>query len=326
MRRVAAFVLVGVGAALLVVALLLRFYIAPALTKAPLDQYTITRAVAPGATYLDLSTPGGAIEQGDLHATRVVKGDAQAGDSDTAVWEVFVGIETTTDDLVTASTDRVAFDRTTSEAENCCAENVNGDSEVRHEGIEYKFPFDAKKQTYQYFDTSLRRATPMEFEAEEELEGVNVYRYVQRIEPTKIDELDVPGELLGRSEPSVPVDRMYSNVRTVWVEPASGVIVKGQERQLSRLVGRDGTGEATITDAVLTFTDETVRQQADTAADARRTLNILQVVGPLSFAVLGVLLFALGLVLARRSAGRGPGRHAGKPEDEPAPALGPSRS
>jgi hypothetical protein len=319
MRRVVGFVLVGLGAALVAIALMLRFFVAPALTKAPLDQYTRTHAEAPGATYLDTSSLS--LKQGDLKATRVVRGDVKAGSEDVAVWEVFVGIETAENSLVTASIDRVAFDRTTSEAVNCCGENVNGDVTVKHQGIEYKFPFGAKKQAYNYFDTSIRRATLMEFAAEEELAGLTVYRYVQRIEPTKIGELDVPGSLLGRPERSVKADRMYSNVRTVWVEPASGVIVKGQERQLSKLQGTDGNGEVTITDAVLTFTEPTVEQQADTAAEARRKLNILEVTGPLSFAVLGVLLFALGLWLIRRTSGRSAaGRHtAGQEEDEPSP-------
>jgi hypothetical protein len=319
MRRVGGLILVGLGAAFVVIAVLLRFYIAPALAKAPLDQYTITRALAPNATYLDLSA-GLKIMHGDLEVTRVVKGDTNAGSSDVAVWEVFVGIETANDSLVSASTDRVAFDRRTSVAVNCCSENVNGDKTVRHQGIEYKFPFHAKKQTYQYFDTSIRKATPMRFEGAEKLHGVPVYRYVQRIEPTKIAELDVPGSLLGRSEPSVTADRMYSNVRTVWVEPASGVIVKGQERQLSTLQGSDGNGKATITDAVLTSTEPTVEQQTDTAADARRTLRVLEFTGVLALAFLGVLLFALGLWLVRRANGRASGRHAAKPEvDEPSP-------
>jgi hypothetical protein len=160
----------------------------------------------------------------------------------------------------------------------------------------------------------------MRFEGAERLHGVPVYRYVQRIEPTKIAELDVPGSLLGRSEPSVTADRMYSNVRTVWVEPASGVIVKGQERQLSTLQGSDGNGKATITDAVLTSTEPTVEQQTDTAADARRTLRMLEFTGVLALAFLGVLLFALGLWLVRRASGRASGRHAAKPEvDEPSP-------
>ena len=44
----------------------------------------------------------------------------------------------------------------------------------------------------------------MVYKASEKVDGVNVYRYEQVIEPTKIAELEVPGTLIGRTEGSVP--------------------------------------------------------------------------------------------------------------------------
>ena len=296
MRRGLGITLLGLGVFLLVMGGLLRFYVYPSLAKAPLDQDSQTVSVAPDATYLDI----GALElvEGEtLTATRRVQGDVAAGNDERAVWDVFVRVENEAKDLVTATTDRVAFDRRTSEAINCCGVSLNG-APARHSGIEYKFPFEAEKKTYQYFDTTLGKASDMVYKASETIEGVSVYRYEQVIEPTKIAELDVPGSLIGSEETSVPVDRYYSNVRRVWVEPTTGVIVKGQEEQLSTL--RDDTGEdvLTVTDAVLTFDDDTVAEQADTAKENKRTLDILRTLGPLVCGLLGLILVAVGLFLA----------------------------
>jgi hypothetical protein len=298
MRRPLGLVLLTLGVALLALAPLLRFYIYPSLAKAPLDQDSQTVSVAPDATYLDI----GALElvEGEtLTATRRVQGDVAAGNDDRAVWDVFVRVENEAKDLVTATTDRVAFDRRTQEAINCCGVSLNG-APARHSGIEYKFPFDAEKKTYQYFDTTLGKASDMTYKGSETVEGVSVYRYEQVIEPTKIAELEVPGSLIGRTETSVPVDRYYSNVRRVWVEPTTGVIVKGQEEQLSTL--RDDTAEdvLTVTDAVLTFDDDTVAEQADTAKENKRLLDILKTLGPLVTGLLGIILVVVGLVIALR--------------------------
>jgi hypothetical protein len=300
MRRPLGLVLVAVGVALLALAPLLRFYAYPALAKAPLDQDSQTVSVAPDATYLDIGALE-IVEGATLTATRRVRGDVAAASDDRAVWDVFVKVVNDAGTLVTATTDRVAFDRSTSEAVNCCGESLNGTA-AEHEGIEYKFPFGAEKKTYQYFDTTLGKASDMVYKGSEKVSGVSVYRYEQQIEPTKIAELDVPGTLIGRTETSVPVDRYYSNVRRVWVEPTTGVIVKGQEEQLSTL--RDDTGQdvLTVTEATLTFDDDTVAEQAKTAKDNKRSLGLLHTLGPAVLGLLGLVLVLLGLVLALRRA------------------------
>ncbi len=297
MRRPVGLVLLALGVAFLVLAPLLRFYAYPALAKAPLDQDSQTTSIAPDATYLNIGELR-VVEGATLTATRRVRGDVAAGTGDRAVWDVFVRVENE-GALVTASTDRVAFDRATSEAVSCCGESLNGEP-VEHQGIEYKFPFDAGKKTYQYFDTTLGAASDMVYKGSEKLEGLSVYRYEQRIEPTKIAELDVPGTLIGRSETSVSVDRFYSNLRRVWVEPATGVIVKGQEEQLSTL--RDDTGQdvLTVTEANLTFSDETIAEQVATAEDNKRSLGILRTLGPAVLGLLGLILTIVGLVLVTR--------------------------
>src|SRR4051812_42354844 len=153
MRRVVGYVLLAVGVFLVVLAPLLRFYALPELRKAPLDELAQTVSEAHNATYLQLSDQ--TVQTGqDLVATRRVRGDVDAGNSDRAVWDVFVRIENPAlNTLVIATTDRVAFNRESSLAINCCGEMVNGEP-TEHSGIEYKFPFDAQKKAYPYFDTT----------------------------------------------------------------------------------------------------------------------------------------------------------------------------
>jgi hypothetical protein len=319
MRRFGGYVLLLLGVFLLAAGVLAKTYMYPKLAKAPLDQYSITVSEAPGSTFLNIGELK--LETGQLlRARRVVRGDVnaakKAGADDTAVYDVFVAIETGDGRLVSSNTDRVAFDRKTTQAKNCCGENVNGDTTVKHEGIEYKFPFDAKKQSYQYFDTSLRKATEIKYEATEKIRGLTVYKYVQRIEPTQIAELDVPGSLVGRSEPTVKTGRFYSNVRTTWVEPKTGVIVKGSEQQLSTLRDAAGTELLKITEAHLVFTEKTIEEQSDKAKEGRKSLNALGSTALPAGAVLGLILSGLGLLLLR--GGPGSGRHSEVRDQEPA--------
>jgi hypothetical protein len=296
MRRTVGLVLVTIGVALIVLAPLLRFYALPNLAKAPLDQNSETVSVAEDATFLDV----GALElrTGEtLTASRRVIGDVAAGSDDTVVFDVFVRVEDSAGTLVTGTLDRVAFDRRTSIARNCCGESLNGEPK-RHEGIEYKFPFGTEKKTYQYFDTTLAQASDMIYKATEKIEGLNVYKFEQRIEPTQIAELEVPGNLIGRTETTVPVQRFYSNTRTVWVEPKTGAIVKGQEQQFSTLRDDSGSDKLTVTEATLVFNDATIKEQVKTAKEGARSITLLGTIGPIVAVLLGLILAGLGLVMA----------------------------
>ena len=53
MKRIAGYVLLGLGAFLLLLAPLSRFYVYPTLAKAPIDVYSQGTSVGPGASVLD---------------------------------------------------------------------------------------------------------------------------------------------------------------------------------------------------------------------------------------------------------------------------------
>lgn len=342
MRPAPGAVLVAAGTFLIVGALSMPLYVAPALVKVPLNQSSETYSKASNATVLDFSTLSERTGV-NLTAARAVRGDVQAGNSERAVFDVGVSV---TDDAaanpedgkITYSTDRVAVDRRTGEAVACCAENINGTA-FKHEGLTYTFPFGTEKKTYQYFDNTARKAFPVDYVGTEEIQGLTVYKFEMTVEPVKISEIEVPGKLVGATEPTVTAGRYYANTRTLWVEPTTGVIVKGQEKQLQTLRDPAGADKIKIIDATLTFTEDTQKQQADAAKDARKQINLLTVVAPIALAVLGALLVLLGILIimrARRSGAAaapvtgddrpiddGPAEAASEPVDQPTvPAQG----
>ena len=309
MRRVIALVLLGVGAFCVAMALLLRFYVTPNLLVTPIDQFAESFAPGTGTVF----DPAALQEQQDVHmvAHRTLRGDVAASSDDVGVWDESLLLERSDGSLINAATDRVAWDRKTGEAVNCCDENIDGKA-VRHKGLSYKFPFHAKKQTYQFFDTTAKRAYPMSYKGSEKIQGLTVYRYEQPVPPIQIATQDVPGSLVGETAATVQAARFYNNTRTVWVEPLSGVIVKGQEKQHQVLRDSAGQDKVTLINVTLTFDERTQKQQADLAKDARTKYGWAAVWGPLLLAVVGIVLILLALAPLRRGDEGGGGR----PRDE----------
>lgn len=294
MRRTVGIVLCGVGGFLIVLALLLRFYAYPALAKAPLDQYTTTVSLGPGATVFEIGTLSEV--ETDLTSTRITRGDVEAAEDDVAVYDTFLNTTNSAGTTINAFVERAAFDRHDGMAVKGFGENIDGDPVV-HEGLIFKFPFDTQQQDYPFWDYTVRKAFTAKFSGEEELEGVAVYKFVQTVPATPISQLDVPGSLVGAEEATVSVDRVYENVRTLWVEPNTGAIIKGQEKQFSRFQ-YEGEDKVTVTDVTIAYRDEDVQQFADEYGSLGRQLDLVRNVVPLWGGLLGVVLLVVGFVLA----------------------------
>lgn len=296
MRRAVGLVLVGLGIFLLVMAPVLKWYVYPSLAKLPLDQNSGSVAVGVG-TYYDPAA--GPVKDANLVATRAVRGDVpasvKAGD-DTVVWNTFTRIERLEDShLVNARPDRVAMDRRTAMAKNCCNSLPN------RKGVTYTFPIGTEKKTYPYYDISLQKDFPAKYVGTETLKGLSVYHFKVTIEPQQLGEpRTVPGALVGDpSQPSVSATVFYASTRDIWVEPTSGVIVKGSDQILQTLRTDGAADKATLLAATLVFNDKTQTQQADTAGESRTQLNMLSLYGPLLCLLLGVLLLIGGLLMLR---------------------------
>jgi hypothetical protein len=309
------YVLVFVGLFLLFFGLFERFYAYPRLKKAPLDQYSQPVATGTG-TYFNRSPDKlREISGAQLQNVRTVKGDVNAGTDSVAVWDSF---NSTTDladgGVITAAQERIALDRVTAQSVKCCGEDPP------HQGLTLKFPFDTKKRTYLFWDLPARRATDARYVGEETVEGVKVYRFEQRIDQLTLGSQDVPGSLAGDSTAdSVQTNIVYSNLKTLWVEPTTGIIVKAQQDVSQVLETLDGQQVLTALDALLAYDDATVKANARDASESASQLRLLSTILPIGALVVGLVLLVVGLVLLRAPEGRRVRRAEG--ESHPAGAV-----
>jgi hypothetical protein len=288
-RKVLAHVLLALGVFGVVLAFLLPFYVVPHAKRTPLNLDITTRAT--GTTQL-LDPVSNQVKPVNLRATRHVRTDSYASDSKyTTVDEsvCIVVVEGNTPDCVPASdprllsvtTDRVTADRVTAESVHVPQynENVNGDTSVRHTGLSYKWPIDAKKKTYQFFVPDLKKAFPATYQGSSKLRGLTVYKYFMESGPQ-------PYQING----TLPAT--YDDTRTVYIEPQTGVIVKGVEHILEKL----DTGE-TVFETTLTFDDPTIDHQANYAKNKINRLNWAGIWIPLIAGLVGLAALAGGALL-----------------------------
>jgi hypothetical protein len=311
MGRRVGFVLVFVGLFLLFFGLFARVYTYPRLKKAPLDQYSEPVATGTG-TYFNRSPDKlTEVTGAQLKNVRVVRGDVGAGSDEVAVWDSFNStVDTADNGVISATQERIALDRMTAQSVQCCGENP------RHQGLTLKFPFDTKQTTYQFWDGPAQRALPAAFTRIETIDGVDVYRFEQRINRLDIGDQEIPGTVAGDPDtPSVQTDIIYSNTKTLWVEPATGIIVKAQQDVTQVLETPGGEQVLTLVDAVLTYDEATVSNNADDAAAGARQLRLLGTILPAVALLLGLVALAAGLVLLRSPEGRRVARGERRPAD-----------
>ena len=117
---------------------------------------------------------------------------------------------------MTAGTERYAFDRTTNIMTTGSNANIDGepitDAMIAGDAImPLKLPFFVDKNaTYNYFDTSLLKGYPLSFVEETQIDGLTVYKFECKIEPTQIGEQEGIGEKVGGAADFV-APRFYAN-------------------------------------------------------------------------------------------------------------------
>jgi hypothetical protein len=291
-RRVG-FVLVFVGFFLLFSSLLVRFYAYPRLQKAPLDQFSQPVAVGT-ATYFNKKQLREVTAQ--VQNIRTVKGDAKAGNASTAVWDSFMMTKDLGDNgVLDAARERVALDRVTGESKHCCGDNP------RHSGLTFKFPFNTQKRTYSFWDTTAKQAFPAVYAGTERIQGLTVYRFEQRFNNVRLDTFEVSGAQAGQPNvATVPATIMYSNVRTVWVEPRTGIIIRGGQEVTEILRTEAGVPVLTAFKGQLVYDGKTVSGFVDDARTAISQLRLIQWILPIAALVLGVALIVGGVLMISR--------------------------
>ena len=297
-------IIMGVGAFILTMGLLFKFYAYPRLAVVPLDQNTTQVVQDPDAQFFDADNvkPG----SGELTTTARIIGDPEASEQaaeetgrDVAIWNSGQVSDNNGDNIpMDGSTEVLVFDRHTGEAINCCGESKNGE-EVKRDGLLVKFPFDTQPvDTYMWWDSTVGKSFPVKYEGEEDLQGMNTYKFTQEVPTTKYSSRELPGNLFGGEPdaPAVTADRYYSNKRTFWVDPVTGVVLDRVEEQKQEFRHDGKTLNALETTS--RFTPETVDKNVEEYKSKSSLLNMVQTTFPLVFTILGILLILAGLILS----------------------------
>lgn len=298
-RRWPGALLIGAAVFLLTLAALVRTQVSPALELLPAELDTTVVLQDAAASYLDTATWE---EVGPVPLERrvTIVGQPAPGATHRAAWTM-VTVTAAGDHLLDYSDRRVALDRASSAAVNCCGEHVRGDTTVRQTGLVLHWPAGAAGEEYPFYDPDVRAAPVMRMDGTEEIAGVSTRRYVQTIgpEPMPNTEMPVPAEVLGLSgERTVPAERWLEVTRTYWVEPVSGRVVHITEEREETLRPESGQGEAVLLSTELSMPDADTTAAATTARRQALLLRTARDWLPPALAGVGALLLAAGVVRA----------------------------
>ncbi|NYF55847.1 hypothetical protein HDA35_001678 [Micromonospora purpureochromogenes] len=317
--------LFGLGVLLLVVAAGLPLYVAPAVTKLPYDlARTTSKAQAVNARALKVTVSGGSVSIEVPQATLVSNVEVIPQPEDTAdrlpkdlagkavIWDVFQTVKNADNgEVFSQYSTELALDRVSGAAVEWDEQWLNETGEdktpvgnVAYEGQIYKFPFNTKKKDYEVFDRDLKRSTPAKFTGTEAVRGVEAYRFEQRIEN---ETLNTPESsiktLIGRFAPTATSGKVvYSNTRTLWVDPVTGAYLDVREQQHKEFQPDNGP-VTVLLDADFRYTDDTVAKSVKTVEDNRSKIDMVRTYVPIGAGVLGLLALVAGLLLVLRANG-----------------------
>jgi hypothetical protein len=337
MRRAIGGILVLLGALFIGIGLLAKPYLYDSLAIAPLDQRSTSVSqgtdmdviwphVVDGKPAIDKLTGVRVVSTREVVGIPGAAADAGVEDTD-AFWQTTVKSQAEVDgqlvDLSFSDTG-VSLDRRTGEATNCCGDYTSvGDLDdptaekpMTHEGLVFKFPFGVERTTYQWWDADVERAEPVEFQNEETIDGTTVYVFRQVIGPEPLATIDAPASLFEEgAEGTVTATEVYSNTRTLYVEPVTGVVIEGRE-EINSVYEAEGYEPIAKTVGTIGFDDETVAKNAEEWGSKARLLSFIDNWLLLIGLAVGVILLGLGgyLLLSPRSerASAGSARPAGR--------------
>jgi Porin PorA len=306
MRRLVGPILVGIGAFLFVVGLLSRFYAYGNLAVAPIDQNSVTKLSAEGATIFDVGslsekTTDLAIQDktvGDVKATKAQNNDH------VRIWVDTVSYRDSDGNVVSRSAERFAFDKHTGEAINCCGEfleDTDGErTPIKHKGLIDKWPFQTEKKSYQLWNSTLGAAIDAKYVKQTSIKGLTVYQFEADVPKSTVGTMDVPGSVVGVPDtPTVTAQLTYTDNSTYWIEPQTGAIIDRSSNVLQTL-SYQGVDKAITTKGVLHYTDAQVAQNVKDYKSKSSGLKLVHTVLPLVGVIGGLLLVIAGSLLGRR--------------------------
>ena len=286
MRKIIGWVLLGLGAFLLVTGLMATLWAPGQVERTPLDTDSTTY-LSGDADKLNPAT--GETEAIEVKATSVTKADSKRSDD-----EVIVFVNTTclvidegdvpdcvdAEDpgarLVSATSDVFATDRSDAKAVN--GQYLPAGAEEK-EGLVNKWPFNAEKKDYSYWDGLLGAPVTAAYDSTESLDGLETYKYHVLLEET-------PAEVVEG------VQGIYSQDKYIWIEPRTGAIVNQSYHEVREL--EDGT---TVLDMNIGFTEEQVAAGIKTAEENKGRLDLITGTVPLVGFIGGLLALLAGAFL-----------------------------
>jgi hypothetical protein len=340
MLRFAACGIIGLGAALLIAALLLSTYTSSRITKIPLDIDTTLVSDGNG-TALDSASLSGdhlVVNQNvPLVSQQQVSVESPAN-ADVVTLQVGTSVRRTDKQkdsgLLLAIVDTVTLNRKTAMAVSddthtggsvqkpraYSDENPPTAIPLRHDGLSYRFPFHTEKKTYPYFDPTAQKPFDVNYDSQEDVNGLTTYRFTQDVgynpdgklvAPVKYPSLyagDEDGKVTtsaamwgvqgGDPAEQITMTRYYAAQRTFWVDPVSGTIVK-QTEHANHYFARDPLKpEVTLVDYRVTSNEDTVESQVNSARDERDRLALWSRVLPITFTAVGLISLIGGGLLA----------------------------
>jgi hypothetical protein len=300
MRRNVGVTFTGLGAFLLVLALMSRLYLPGQLIKFPLNEYSVTKLAGTNVTYFSLATGGQELNGRMAQLSVVTQGNVTAGTSSVAVWTSRGGLFDVTPGSkpqpISYPTETFAFDRRTGQLVNCCGVSV-GTAHPHLSGLGFVWPIGTKKQTYQIFDTTLLKPEPATYTGTAVVDGMTTYVFVEHVSNQQFGTQAVPGSLVNSTQSEVTLPEVLNATNTYYVDPGTGSPVKIIENQSESLNSSAGTPALSLFNGTLTTTPQSVQSAVSTASGDDTAITWLQNLGPLVAGILSILLLIVGLVL-----------------------------
>ncbi|MCZ0731020.1 DUF3068 domain-containing protein [Mycolicibacterium iranicum] len=199
--RIAACGIMGLGAALLIAALLLSTYTQGKIAKIPLTIDTTLVSDGTGTAFDPASLLGERFVVNEDIPVVMQQQMSVESPSNADVVTLQVGTSLRRSDqqqdngLLLAMVDTVTLNRQTAEAVSSetnpggsvqkprAIEDENPPTSIAlpHEGLAYRFPFDTEKKTYPYFDPIAQKAFDANYSGEEDVNGLTAYKFTQNI-------------------------------------------------------------------------------------------------------------------------------------------------
>jgi hypothetical protein len=301
MRRPVGVTLTGLGAFLLVLALMSHFVLPVLIIKFPLNEYSVSRLSGQGVSYLNPAT-GTVVNGRTVRAVATTQGDVSVGTSTTAVWNNITGVFDVTSGgspgtAISYSTETFAFDRRTGVLMNCCGAQV-GTKRVHLSGQGFVWPIGTQKKDYQVFDTTLLRPVTAKWTGTSTVNGLAVYVFVVQINNQQYGSVTLPGSLVGQTQATVTLPEYLTATNTYYVEPATGSPVKVVQQQSEALKDpTTGNTALVLFNGTLTSTPPSIAAAVHTASTSDTEISGVQDIGPLVAGLVGLFLLVLGILM-----------------------------